>query len=347
MLYAAFVTVLVFGSGLIPYQQSEGFRSLRLSNHLYENRYNKGFMTSPKRSCFGHGLDCQMKKSEHLNQLFKGPDRDHRISSGILAEAAQKSYRPSDFSGFQPVKSVEDRGVRLSVFKKSSTKQVIIAFPGTQTRQELITDLAMIASDDQINPLLDRALTDLGIIEKIFFESILRVFKRKADPQFINFSADTKNRDHRVMARVEEFKEKFLNPEMIAKKFLQPKLKVIEEQVSRILKENAENQVYVTGHSLGGVYAQLTSGIFGLSGCSFNAPGLSPGFDLCEERSLQRNSNTDFINFRETYDLVSRFRLLRHHGAVETIDLGDMNPIVAHDLIRMVPYFKQIDASEG
>lgn len=72
--------------------------------------------------------------------------------------------------------------------------------------------------------------------------------------------------------------------------------------------EKSGYEVRVTGHSLGGYYAQRVGQATGVRGMSFNAPGTGT------ERN-PKNKN-DFINIRMDKDPVSRFQASNHYGEV-------------------------------
>ena len=177
MLLAAFVSVMIFGSGLI---RTDGFSGPR-----------PGFLLAPSslqrqgtmaRQIPLVSLPDGRKYQHRLNRLSATPSRHFSgneklektgISSAMLAEAAQKSYQPAGFSGFQVRERFDHPDLRFVVFENVSSRQIIVAFPGTQTLGELLTDIAMVAGDEPVNKLLDRGLTDLGIIEKMFMDSVV------------------------------------------------------------------------------------------------------------------------------------------------------------------------------
>ena len=346
MLLAAFVSAMIFGAGLI---QSDGYSVGRpVHRHACSSRLRPEFIGRQNPIVSFPDLRYSLLKRTALQTGHIKTDAEGEItgiSSGVLAEAAQKSYQPAWFSGFEVTERFDHQDLRYVVFENISRRQVIVAFPGTQTIGELLTDIAMVAGDEPVNKLLDRGLTDLGILEKIFMDSVCKCLTIKPGSDDMEVIKNPEGAQCHVNPRVTKFRKKFLNPDAIAKKMLEPKIKLIKSQIARIIEKNqsegVDRQIFVVGHSLGGVYAQLASDLFDLAGCSFNAPGLGTVFDNCEGLIVSRSPEAEFVNFREKHDLISKFRLRSHHGTIESIDLGDPNPIVAHDMIRMVPFFKQ------
>lgn len=92
----------------------------------------------------------------------------------------------------------------------------------------------------------------------------------------------------------------------------------------------ADEEVFVTGHSLGGGLAQIVGATMGLRGVAFNAPAVS-------QLGYQLTDSARFVTVNIANDPVSvgTKALGRHLGEVVTIDTGD-DPLDAHRQVRMV-----------
>tara|TARA_Y100000991_G_scaffold215654_1_gene207142 strand:+ start:4026 stop:4979 length:954 start_codon:yes stop_codon:yes gene_type:complete len=184
-----------------------------------------------------------------------------------------KDYRLS--KQLKMFKESEHRGLKWKAFHDKKTKNLILAFRGTQTLRDLHYDGILFLLRGRNNRFLYRNSNILGNI-----------------------------------------------------------IKEIDSVVDQMKELSPKSKIYVTGHSLGGLFAQLASIRHNLNGVTFSAPGVMDGWVDAYDLDRRTQESVKFKNFIVLGDpvpfLASNFG--EHHGEVILLNLPKEGIFNSHSI---------------
>ena len=265
------------------------------------------------------------------------------VSNTTFANAALYSY---DFSNLPQKYSQchiqEVDGFKAVTLCNYEEKIAIISFRGTRTIEDLNFDLALILGNEVWIKALIKVYTDIGkFIDK--FLVIFTGFGDKVVSRFHDDHIDKKliqeshhNFRYELKKKWRDFKVKKLNVRSLAGLLFGQRMELVKKYVELELEryQRTNFRIYVVGHSLGGLYAQLASLMFNLPGASFNSPGISRVLQSCGILNVndEKDGSMHFLNHIQKSDLVSKFEQGNHHGEVAEYEKFYINPFMAHSL---------------
>lgn len=275
------------------------------------------------------------------------------INIPALATAALATYNTGqnfiDFD-YQLCNSMDkETGFRSATFCNHNDKKAIIAFRGTQNQEDRYFDFALFYGQEEVVGSLAKLYSGLGYTQDGLLEALTN---------FGTFIVEKVNKDYskKVAVAHKKFLDKLSNqwqhyrmknysPHGVAERELNERVGYVSFYTKMEIErfKNLGYDIYLTGHSLGGLYAQLASMMFGLPGVTFNAPGISDVLYHCNNFKPKNSDSSRFINYRHKNDMVSLFRLKDHFGRVIPHQTSLLDPYTAHKMELFVGLLNKTD----
>lgn len=263
------------------------------------------------------------------------------MSIPTLAKAALATYDPEHTlknENYKLCNYLDFDGFRAATFCNHKNKIAILAFRGTQNTKDAAFDLALLYGQEGVMSSFAKLFSRFANIQDSFLESITGIGNRATSA--INDAHSHKvKKAHKayleeLTRRWQNYRNKHLSSPGIAEKTLNKRVGYVTNYTLKQIKHfnNLGYEVYLTGHSLGGLYAQLASMMFGLPGATFNAPGVSDVLYHCKNFIPQVKKSVSFVNYRHNDDLVSLFKLDDHFGSVIAHEFPKKAPYTAHNM---------------
>ena len=249
-----------------------------------------------------------------------------RLSAGV--------YENAEIHDYELLDSIEDYGMRASYYYNHAEHVGVLVFRGSDNSADWLgRNLALfLAADPSFDPYgstIDHSLQTLRTI-------IACICKNKMIGDF--------SIEHLVEQARDIYKS-------VIDDMVQFDIRAYQEAHEHFSKQGAKS-VFVTGHSLGGIHAQVVSRMYEISGASFIAPGLpqtvsySKYYNQKTGSVFQQLSNyfyeTDytkkyrFTNHRAKNDIVSQiagnrtFLTIPHEIETDTVESHSIIPMIEH-----------------
>ena len=282
--------------------------------------------------------------STHQDQDLKQPNDkifSSTISIPILAKAALATYDPEhtlENENFGLCNYLDFDGFRAATFCAPQEKLAIIAFRGTQNRKDAAFDLALLYGQEEVMSSFAKFFSGFGLVQDGVLETMTSFGNRVVSIANSEFSSKVEEAHKSLLEdltkRWQAYRSQHLSPHGVAEKKLNERVGYVTNYTLKQIKhfKNLGYDVYLTGHSLGGLYAQLASMMFGLPGATFNAPGVSDVLYHCKNFVPQIKGEVNFLNYRHNDDIVSLFKLDHHFGSVIVHEFPKKDPYTAHNM---------------
>ncbi|NRA46774.1 MAG: hypothetical protein HRU09_17645 [Oligoflexales bacterium] len=247
----------------------------------------------------------------------------------------------SDFDGF-----------RAATYCNPFEKVAIIAFRGTQNSKDAAFDLAMFYGQEQVLGPFAKLYSGLGYTQDSLLEALTAFGDRVVEGTNKEFGKKVKKAHQHYLEELnhkwQSYRNHNLSPHGIAEKVLNERVGYVTNYTKEQIKhfKSLGYKIFITGHSLGGLYAQLASMMFALPGATFNAPGISDVLYYCKNFKPQVLHTKDFVNYRHNDDLVSLFRLNDHFGKVIAHESHRKDPYTAHNMELLSKFLDSINFDE-
>lgn len=212
-----------------------------------------------------------------------------------------------------------DTGMRVSAFRLKGTNNIIITYRGTDltNNANLLIDLGIAAS------ILDS--TDAN---SYFVAEHAHAWFEKHASGLLNLMGNNKNLMRYLPTNAALSLLNYCGYDIeTAKKYKRLGIAHAFQAFTQIKKENPGCTYYITGHSLGGFYAQMVAYHYGLTAYTFNAPGAYQAYrQLYPDWSRKLwwiRSKKLITNYVRKHDLVGTFGT--HLGQIKIIPNVDNN----------------------
>ena len=276
---------------------------------------------------------------------------DHDLIKAALAVYGKEDSPPD---GYKLDKvSHELKGFRIASYINTKKKKVIIAFRGSQNIEDLKINISFVFGNSCVYSFLENLYT--GLLGKHVdsvedFISKQRKLERRRDCETgllsrckIDSDKDLKKLREKIKNLEESEKQKknlHFHPETLAEEYLEVRVNEMLDFVRRTIKayKNRGYDIFVTGHSLGGYFAQIAAMITGLPGSSYNAPGVNELVLQCRsfaENPLVDQDTDTFVNHHIIGDVIFEFERESHFGVVKEHKIPGLNPFTAHSIGKL------------
>ena len=262
----------------------------------------------------------------------------------VLAKAALATYDPEhsfENENYHICNYLDFDGFRAATYCNPDEKVAIIAFRGTQNTKDAAFDLALFYGQEQVLGSLAKLFSGLGYTQDGLLEILTSFGNDLVATTNKNYSIKVKQAHksylEKLTKRWQTYRHQHLSPHSVAEKTLNERVGYVSDYTKKQVKhfKSLGYDIFLTGHSLGGLYAQLASMMFSLPGATFNAPGISDVLYHCENFTPQTLQGRNFINYRHNDDLVSLFRLDDHFGSVIAHESHKKDPYTAHNMASL------------
>ena len=259
------------------------------NKHTHVSSYLKSLYADPQTLQVNQEKVYNAKLS-HINDVLETQRREF-IDEGNywplldFARISRALYKDKGYKvpGFKYLKSYSENGMKARYYYNEANNVGVIGFRGTENSDDVMRDMslgveplqALVSICDLAAGALDGKKKSKAMFLKENIEYAIDDAKNELD-EILSF-------DKRVFKRAQS-----IFP--------------------------AEAQIFVTGHSLGGVHAQI-GGMYGFSGATFNSPGLTKTLrQKLKNKSLGESSI--FYNHRIKGDLVAKYSSDKAFGEV-------------------------------
>ena len=254
--------------------------------------------------------------------------KDAQLPVLDLARMSNAVYGLRSVDGYEKVNFMQKDGFQVATYvsRHPMLKSVVISFRGSSNFKDLKRDIALGLGEETT---LKMILATLSCIEGgAAFAGMVKIS---------TLTSQAKN-------YVQRFSESDV-PEKLRDDFYKVIPVLLSYVRSEIEKYQDDYRVFFTGHSLGGLYAQVCSVVFDKAGAAFNSPGI-PEFVMDqifrgEDATPTLGRNKSFICHNINGDLVSvylqdrRPSVFVQHGA----KIGD--PLEAHSMSTFIEHLEK------